>query len=808
MKKTFFLSVVVANSLFAVTPYIQPQVIQKNNVFETSITQYSFNNQPNVTYQWTAYNITTRKTVNYTGSSPVIEIPAKGFYKITVVVTNSLGESYRSIIYKNITTLTPAPVPAPVAALAVSFKGNKLVVDIQSTNAVRNSVYVKKDGVFLAYDFGLSATVKTKEYPNLTPGTYWVQVMSSNSNGLMELKDTTIVLAEQTTPAPIVTTPTDTVADYRLGTPTANVGTVATKYSRHIVREGFQAAYDQGWTGKGVKVAVIDTGVTNNDLFGTRLEQGAAFYSGKQQVTTGDSQGHGTMVSSIIAADRNNKYITGGAFDATIVSVQAFNGNTGSFDSIVKSINYVNSREDVKLANISLGGNYATSADIASLKDTAITAVKNNNSFIFASGNEGLNCLPDASGNINGSCNMIAALPTLTGMDDLLKSDGAWMVVGSVNDKKIMSDFSNKAGVTKDFYMVAYGEDVAGYYGGVGYVYGSGTSFAAPQVTAAFALLNQKFPYLKGREVQDILQQTAEDLGSTGVDEVYGHGLLDVSKAMRPIGELKLTSSRNLNTSNIAKYNVTGSSIKGTVTGSELLKQLNTKVANVAAFDNFNRQYNVDMSAQVSKNVAPGFAFSDYTVINPTNNGFFVGLDQNTQTAIVGYSVNDSNKFFVGSDNTYLGLQGEGAFNIKGMSKYVGYSNTVNYNKLSLNSMLSLGQSNGTAPVDGLINNVTKSDLVGYEIVAKYNGFSAGVKRDLMPINGSVMVSMPSYRTMSGDVVSTTESIDVKVGLTENLQTVVAYTASINKALSFNVGYIDNPTQKTSTYKTQFTYSF
>jgi len=47
MKKTFFLSVVVANSLFAVTPYIQPQVIQKNNVFETSITQYSFNNQPN-----------------------------------------------------------------------------------------------------------------------------------------------------------------------------------------------------------------------------------------------------------------------------------------------------------------------------------------------------------------------------------------------------------------------------------------------------------------------------------------------------------------------------------------------------------------------------------------------------------------------------------------------------------------------------------------------------------------------------------------------------------------------------------------
>lgn len=45
-------------------------------------------------------------------------------------------------------------------------------------------------------------------------------------------------------------------------------------------------------------------------------------------------------------------------------------------------------------------------------------------------------------------------------------------------------------------------------------------------VTGAFALLAQKFPYLKGIEIRDILFASATDLGAVGVDDVFGHGTL------------------------------------------------------------------------------------------------------------------------------------------------------------------------------------------------------------------------------------------------------------------------------------------
>ena len=49
---------------------------------------------------------------------------------------------------------------------------------------------------------------------------------------------------------------------------------------------------------------------------------------------------------------------------------------------------------------------------------------------------------------------------------------------------------------------------------------GEGTFYAAPRVSGAAALLNQKFPNLKGNDIKDVLLQTADDLGATGVDDI------------------------------------------------------------------------------------------------------------------------------------------------------------------------------------------------------------------------------------------------------------------------------------------------
>ena len=59
-----------------------------------------------------------------------------------------------------------------------------------------------------------------------------------------------------------------------------------------------------------------------------------------------------------------------------------------------------------------------------------------------------------------------------------------------------------------------------------------GTSYAAPRVSGALAILKQKCPDLSSRHLSFILLKSARDLGEPGVDEVYGHGLLDLEQAI------------------------------------------------------------------------------------------------------------------------------------------------------------------------------------------------------------------------------------------------------------------------------------
>ena len=72
----------------------------------------------------------------------------------------------------------------------------------------------------------------------------------------------------------------------------------------------------------------------------------------------------------------------------------------------------------------------------------------------------------------------------------------------------------------------------------------SGTSFAAPQVSGAVALLAQAFPNLTGTQIVDLLLRTARDAGATGTDAVYGRGILDIARAFSPQGLTGLAGTR------------------------------------------------------------------------------------------------------------------------------------------------------------------------------------------------------------------------------------------------------------------------
>ncbi len=72
----------------------------------------------------------------------------------------------------------------------------------------------------------------------------------------------------------------------------------------------------------------------------------------------------------------------------------------------------------------------------------------------------------------------------------------------------------------------------------------TGTSFAAPQIVGAIALLAQAFPSLSATQIVQILYNSARDAGAPGIDAVYGRGVLDLTRAFAPMGSMSLAGSR------------------------------------------------------------------------------------------------------------------------------------------------------------------------------------------------------------------------------------------------------------------------
>ena len=124
---------------------------------------------------------------------------------------------------------------------------------------------------------------------------------------------------------------------------------------------------------------------------------------------------------------------------------------------------------------------------------------------------------------------------------------GSVIIAGSVGgspDTNTISDFSNRAGSGAAFYLMALGyRDRAPDENGTQFLW-TGTSFSAPTISGAVALMAQAFPNLTGKQIVSILFSSADDLGAAGVDSIYGHGRLNIQRAFQPIGTTSLADSK------------------------------------------------------------------------------------------------------------------------------------------------------------------------------------------------------------------------------------------------------------------------
>ena len=110
------------------------------------------------------------------------------------------------------------------------------------------------------------------------------------------------------------------------------------------------------------------------------------------------------------------------------------------------------------------------------------------------------------------------------------------IAVGSVDQNNNFSTFSNPAGDTDTAYLVAPGTNIVTTALGGGTTTVSGTSFSAPHVSGAIALILQRFPTLSSQQAVDLLLTTATDLGAAGTDTTFGRGLLNLAAAFQAQG--------------------------------------------------------------------------------------------------------------------------------------------------------------------------------------------------------------------------------------------------------------------------------
>jgi len=341
--------------------------------------------------------------------------------------------------------------------------------------------------------------------------------------------------------------------------------------STTVTQLRIRGVHSRGILGAGVKVALLDTGLdlSNPEFYNnSRVLTPYNVVDGSSDVT--DSIHHGTHVAGIIAASGNGRGMYGVAPMADLLMIKVFNGGTASATHINNGLDYAIA-QGARVVNMSFG-------TTTPLGDTALrrAAATNQAVLVVAAGNEGTRN-PNWPGRY--------ARESWAG--------GTMLVVGAVDNNNRLASFSNRAGDTAQFYLVAPGVNIFSAYGS-GYGYMSGTSMAAPAVSGAAALVTGYWPYLRASQVAAILLNTADDLGAPGVDAVYGHGLLNVNRALSPVGSYTYRSASGYKVT--VPLSVLGlASRQPTVVTPSAFQGLQTEV-----FDAYGRNFTSDEGASLA----------------------------------------------------------------------------------------------------------------------------------------------------------------------------------------------------------------
>ena len=475
------------------------------------------------------------------------------------------------------------------------------------------------------------------------------------------------------------------------------------------IRLGYSLA--RGFTGKNSTIAVFDSGT--NTLHGNGVVH---------------------IASDQVAPDAN-------------VQIYEVANNKGNFKSFYEIGDIISSAQDANIYNFSWSaiGSYANEVQSRSQMehmtdkhfiDSLSNAAKQNDAiFVWAAGNE-----------YNFQSSSLSAMPRV-----IPELKGHFInVVAWDSQTQSLATFSNACGVTMNYCITAPGTDLQSSASNQKL---DGTSFAAPIVSAAVAVIREAFPYMKSSEITNLLFATARDLGAAGIDNIYGHGMLDMERATRPVGTTTIPVSES---TNIAMQHSRVSSTIG-----NQLKSQNIKLSFV---DSFGRAFETSLNDNMTvKNRGIGFErLSSKDINNVKIGNIEIGFKQTDMMNASGILQTKSNDIL----------------------SFIGTGDQIQFGNLTLSYRTTFGTMTPKTSAESIVTGFSNIFTASANIALHYGDFGISVGTPDTIVGGNMYLHTLSGRNANGEYIFSDYAIDMAT------RPSIEYNVSYK---SLTMGFVDNP---------------